>query len=341
MTPRPAGQGRRSAPDCAGAPCGQLVRGQAGALLVWVMASLTLQLAGAAPASAAVTADAAVSAATAPAPIQTQAQAQTQTQADAPADAPAGSWPQARPAPGGVALVPLGPGADRPRAQLAGVSLLIIGSPAGWTAAVGIALDQPPGEARLVVQRGAAPPATVAFTVQPHRYGEQRLTVAPGHVDLSPEHLARHQREQARQAAVKAAFGDQPAAGLRMQPPVTGPRSSSFGLRRVFNGQPRSPHSGMDIAAASGTPVTAPLAGRVVDIGDYFFNGNTVWLDHGAGLLSMLCHLSRIDVQLGDELQPGDRLGAVGATGRVTGPHLHWSVSLNRVMVDPALFLAP
>ena len=311
------------------------------------MALLTALPAWATPAAAAMTADAAGTAAAAlapapapapaPASIQPQPQAQTQTQADAKPD----SWPQARPAPGGVAVVPLGPGAERPRALLAGVPLLVLGSSAGWTALVGIALDQPPGEARLAVQRGAALSTPLAFTIQPHRYGEQRLNVAPAHVDLSPEHLARHQREQAHQAVIKAVFSDQPAAGLRMQPPVTGPRSSSFGLRRVFNGQPRSPHSGMDIAAPSGTPVSAPLAGRVVDTGDYFFNGNTVWLDHGAGLLSMLCHLSRIDVQPGDVLQPGDRVGAVGATGRVTGPHLHWSVSLNRVMVDPALFLPP
>ena len=299
------------------------------------MALLTVLPAWATPAAAAMTADAAGTAASVPAPIQAQAQADAQT------DAKPDSWPQARPAPGGVAVVPLGPGAERPRALLAGVPLLVLGSSAGWTALVGIALDQPPGEARLAVQRGAAQSTPLAFTIQPHRYGEQRLNVAPAHVDLSPEHLARHQREQAHQAVIKAVFSDQPAAGLRMQPPVTGPRSSSFGLRRVFNGQPRSPHSGMDIAAPSGTPVSAPLAGRVVDTGDYFFNGNTVWLDHGAGLLSMLCHLSRIDVQPGDVLQPGDRVGAVGATGRVTGPHLHWSVSLNRVMVDPALFLPP
>jgi murein DD-endopeptidase MepM/ murein hydrolase activator NlpD len=150
----------------------------------------------------------------------------------------------------------------------------------------------------------------------------------------------RYKRERAHLAAVMATFTESPPRLMHMRVPVPGRRSSSFGLRRVFNGQSRNPHSGMDIAAGTGTPVVAPLAGRVIDTGDYFFNGGTVWLDHGGGLLTMVCHLSSIEVKVGDMLEPGERFCAVGATGRATGPHLHWSVMLNRAMVDPALFIS-
>ena len=248
--------------------------------------------------------------------------------------------PVARATPGGVVLLPLGSAVSRPQAWLGDVPVLVLGSPEGWTAVLGVHLDAQPGDFELRLQGDGLGP-TLAYRITPHRYAEQRLKVAPGHVDLSPEALARHQRERAHQATLIARFSQPLPQQLRLQAPVAGPRSSSFGLRRVFNGQARSPHSGMDIAAPTGTPVHAPLSGEVVDTGDYFFNGNTVWLDHGGGLLSMLCHLSRMDVHAGDLLRTGDVLGAVGATGRVTGPHLHWSLSLNRAMVDPALFLAP
>jgi murein DD-endopeptidase MepM/ murein hydrolase activator NlpD len=254
---------------------------------------------------------------------------------------PASPWlPTPRPAPGGVVLLDLGSGAERPQARSGDKPVLVTGSPAGWTAVLGLALDTPPGAGSLQVRRGSDTPETLTFRILPHAYAEQRLTVAPGKVDLSAKDLARYQRERTHLAGVIATFSAAVPDTLGMQPPLSGPRSSSFGLRRFFNGQPRSPHSGMDIAAPSGTAVAAPLAGRVIDVGDYFFNGRTVWVDHGAGLLSMFCHLSAVSVQVGDRLAAGDALGAVGATGRVTGPHLHWSVSLNRAMVDPALFLS-
>ncbi len=246
-----------------------------------------------------------------------------------------------RPVPGGVITLDLGPSPERPQASLpSGVPVLVMGEPGGWKAVVGIGLSAAPGNAVLLVRRGGqTEPQRKAYAIGPMQYAEQRLTVTPGKVDLSKADLARHEIERAHQAQVVATFSDTPPADLALRQPTSGPRSSSFGLRRVFNGQARNPHSGMDIAAPTGTPVFAPRAGRVIDTGDYFFNGKTVWLDHGAGLLTMYCHLSDIQVKVGDRLSGGDALGAVGATGRVTGPHLHWSVSLNRVMVDPALFL--
>jgi murein DD-endopeptidase MepM/ murein hydrolase activator NlpD len=253
--------------------------------------------------------------------------------------------PQQRLVPGGVAVVELGPSDAPPAVRVNGVPALVIGDSAGgtngWTAVLGIPLGTAPGPLVYEVQRSGQPATRAFFTVIPGDYTEQRLRVAPGKVDLSKADLARYERERVHLAGVAATRSAAPPVTLRLMQPTVGPRSSSFGLRRFFNNQPRSPHSGMDIAAASGTPVVAAGAGRVIDVGDYFFNGNTVWLDHGAGLLTMYCHLASTAVQTGDVVEAGAPIGSVGATGRVTGPHLHWSVSLNRVMVDPALFLAP
>jgi murein DD-endopeptidase MepM/ murein hydrolase activator NlpD len=252
-------------------------------------------------------------------------------------------WPRALAVPGGVVRLSLGPAAQPPTAfadAAQQIPLLVLGDMIEWTAVVGIPLSAPLGAAHITIAATADSPARqVTYTVADKRYREQRLTVAPRTVDLSPENQARYERERDHQAGVMATFSTPLPAHLAMQVPTPGRRSSSFGLRRVFNGQARNPHSGMDIAASTGTPVVAPLPGKVIDTGDYFFNGQTVWLDHGGGLLSMVCHLSAIDVQVGDAVQTGQQVGAVGATGRATGPHLHWGVMLNRSMVDPALFL--
>ena len=249
--------------------------------------------------------------------------------------------PDTRRSPGGVARIALGASPQAPKASYHGVPLMVLRDGTEWVAVLGIPLGAKPGAAQLKVRRGGEADDAVPFTIELFEYAEQRLTVAPGHVDLSKKDTARYERERVHLAAVAATFSDAPPAGLQLLQPTPGRRSSSFGLRRVFNGQSRNPHSGMDIAAPTGTAVVAPAPGRVIDTGNYFFNGNTVWLDHGAGLLTMFCHLSAIDVKPGDQVEAGQRVGAVGATGRVTGPHLHWSVSLNRAMVDPALFLAP
>jgi murein DD-endopeptidase MepM/ murein hydrolase activator NlpD len=259
----------------------------------------------------------------------------------APVHAETLALPRIAAVPGGVVTLPLGAARERPVATYDGRTLMVLARPAGWIAVVGVNLDTQPGEQHIDVRQSGAEPRQVAFTIVPKSYRTQQLKVPPGQVNLSAEDAARVAKEQEQVRAALARFTPDAPATLRLQPPVPGPRSSSFGLRRVFNGESRKPHSGMDIAAPTGTPIKAPLAGRVVDVGSYFFNGNDVIVDHGQGLMTMYCHLSRIRVAVGQQLERGQVLGDVGATGRVTGPHLHWGVILNGNSVDPALFLPP
>jgi hypothetical protein len=241
--------------------------------------------------------------------------------------------------PGGIAVVDLG-AADTPapRAVWQGHRLAVVAAGGRWSALFGIPLATAPGSQIIEVERqGQRYPLTIS--VLPKVYPVQRLQVRnQEQVTPGAATLRRIEREQAHTNTIKNAFREQaPACDFRL--PANGPLSSRFGLRRIFNGVEKNPHAGLDIAVGLGTPLRAPAAGTVVDTGNYFFNGNTVFLDHGQGLITAYMHLSRIDVVAGQQLAAGAPLGAVGATGRATGPHLHWTVILNGTSVDPELFL--
>jgi murein DD-endopeptidase MepM/ murein hydrolase activator NlpD len=262
-----------------------------------------------------------------------------------PALLPAQILPQERRVPGGIALVEI-PGAavdaaTAPTARFGEHQAAVIKRGQRWIAVVGIPLATQPGPQVLQVQT-AAGSSEVRFEVQDRKYRTQYLTLKnQRQVEPNPEDVKRIEQEQARSSAALSRFTLDTPPTFELIAPVAGVRSDSYGSRRVFNGQPRNPHSGMDIAAATGTPIKAPAAGTVVEAGDFFFNGNTLYIDHGHGLVTMYCHLSKLGVALGDRVAAGDVIGEVGATGRVTGPHLHWGVALNRAMVDPGLFLKP
>lgn len=255
--------------------------------------------------------------------------------------APGSQLPRALAVPGGIAIIDL-PGnfAEAPAVQYRERPVMVVRENDKWQAVVGIPLSVEPGEHRIEIVSGAAATEQVSFTVADKAYAEQRLTITnKRQVNPNAEDLERIGGERKRINAALASHTRAAGIPTDFEPPLDGPRSSSFGLRRFFNDQPRRPHSGMDIAAIEGTPVRAPAAGRIVETGDYFFNGKTVFIDHGLGLVTMYCHLSQIDVEPGDLVHQGGVIGQVGATGRVTGPHLHWGVTLNGTMVDPALFL--
>jgi len=238
--------------------------------------------------------------------------------------------------PGGVAIIDVGSAElAMPEVSFDGRSVLVMRDADRWRAVVGIPLDTEPGQTNVTANG-----IKVTVTIKEHGYAEQRLTVAnQSYVTPDQAQLDRIGRERKIIDGALNNFRDAPLTGIALTAPVDGPRSSSFGKRRFFNDQPRSPHKGMDISAAQGVPIKAPRNGVVTATGDYFFNGNTVLLDHGQGYVTMYCHLSEIAVEEGEEALAGETIGLVGATGRVTGAHLHFGTYLNGTAVDPAILI--
>ena len=247
--------------------------------------------------------------------------------------------PKNAPVPGGVAVLDLGLAQSAPTARWGEQPLAVVRDNGRWFALLGIPLDTLPGELEISIKNGST--VTVRqVMVGVKNYPEQRLTIKDKRkVEPNPDDLARIAKEKEATEAVKRNFAaNMPETDFLL--PSNGPLSSRFGLRRIFNGLPRNPHAGLDVAVGTGAPIKAPADGVVANTGDYFFNGNTVFIDHGQGLISAYMHMSRIDVRYGQPVKKGEILGAVGATGRVTSPHLHWAVILNNTPVDPEFFLA-
>ena len=241
--------------------------------------------------------------------------------------------------PGGVAIIDIN-AVQKPDAFYMGRKVMVLGSGGQWKALVGIPLSAEPGMHELNVRQDGLE-TYYKFQVNDKEYEAQYLTIKNKRkVNPNQQDMDRISKEKVLIDRAKQHWTDTDNIGLAFIKPAEGPYSSPFGLKRFFNQQPRKPHSGIDIAAPKGSPIVAPAAGMVINTGDYFFNGNTVFIDHGQGLITMYCHLDSIDVSAGDEVDAGQLIGKVGLTGRVTGAHLHWSVILNNTTVDPMLFLS-
>ncbi|MFT7688269.1 MAG: murein DD-endopeptidase MepM/ murein hydrolase activator NlpD [Candidatus Azotimanducaceae bacterium] len=246
--------------------------------------------------------------------------------------------PKHSPVPGGVAVLKLP--ADTISITYNERAAMILTDGDNKYAVVGIALSTTPGAHHIDLLQVNSKATKLEFVIADKQYKEQRLTIADKRkVNPYKQDLDRIYKDRAEMNGAFTSFNSTPETNIKFKLPVDGPISSPFGLKRFLNDQARNPHSGLDIAAASGVEIAATESGTVLATGDYFFNGNTVLLDHGQGLISMYCHMSKIAVKVGDKLKQGEILGEVGMTGRVTGPHLHWSVSLNNTRVDPNLFL--
>lgn len=241
--------------------------------------------------------------------------------------------------PGGIAIISIHT-LEKPEAYFNDHRVMVVGSSDNWKAIVGIPLTEKAGIQTLTVKNEDIA-TKYKFEIHNKEYETQHLTIKNKRkVNPNKQDMSRIVAEKEIISEAKSHWRDNENVVLQFIKPTEGRYSSPFGLKRFFNKQPRKPHSGLDIAAPKGTPINAPADGVVINTGDYFFNGNTVFIDHGQGLITMYCHMDHIGMKEGEEVKAGDMIGKVGLTGRVTGAHLHWSVILNNTTVDPLLFLA-
>lgn len=240
--------------------------------------------------------------------------------------------------PGGIAIISIQL-EEKPDAYFYEHRVMIVGSPNNWKAIIGIPLTAKAGTHALQVKSKGIE-INYKFEVENKDYETQYLTIKNKRkVNPDEQDMTRIIKEKKLISKAKSHWSNNENVSLKFIQPAEGPYSSPFGLRCFFNKQPRRPHSGLDIAAPKGAPIVAPAGGTVINTGHYFFNGNTVFLDHGQGLITMYCHMDSISIEEGTRVKTGDIIGHVGLTGRVTGAHLHWSVMLNNITVDPILFL--
>ncbi len=253
----------------------------------------------------------------------------------------AGALPRESRVPGGVALLRVGDATEpRPAVSRDGVPVWVSRQATQWVAAVGLPLSLQPGEQQVEVRSTNGAARTITFTVKPKRYPVQHVTLRDqAMVEPPADVMARIERESAHLKVVRSQWRETAATDAAFVQPARGRLSGRFGGSRVLNGKPRAPHAGLDVAVMTGTAVLAPADGVILDIGDYYFCGKTMFIDHGNGLLSLFCHLSEWDAKVGDSVRKGQAVARSGATGRASGPHLHWSVYLNGTSVEPELFL--
>jgi murein DD-endopeptidase MepM/ murein hydrolase activator NlpD len=208
-----------------------------------------------------------------------------------------------------------------------------------WRTILGVDLDTKPGEHKtdvlFTMNDGRVDRRQAVIQVVAKKYPTTQLKVDDKYVALSKTDLARANRESRETEGIYAKITSEMLWTMPFSVPIEGETGTNFGHRRIFNGEPRAPHAGADLRAMTGTPIHATNRGRVVLAKNLFFTGNTVILDHGLGIYSLYAHLSRIDVKVGDIISNGEKLGLSGATGRVTGPHLHWGMRVQGARVDP------